>query len=147
MTGKNIALLALAAVLAVVYAVYFTDWFAPKTFKIFHTSRNLRPLRPGMARAGVLPSLQFGVNRELRFTELKVVPLEAWETNRQVLPLWHLVTKSNSVPVKSFFYGQNISGLRPAIMGTHPELPATNVTYRMFITAGKFRAYHDFELK
>jgi hypothetical protein len=140
-------MLLLLAVLATVYAIYFTDWFKPKTFKIFHTSRNLHPMRPGQVRTGVLTSLQFGVNRELRFTELKVVPLAAWETNKQALPLWHLISVSNSVPVKSFYYGQNIPGLHPAIMGTHSELPETNVTYRLFITAGKYSAYHDFELK
>ncbi len=147
MPRKNIFLLLFVAVLATVYAIYFTDWFAPKTFKIFHTSRNLRPMRPGMTRNGILPSLQFGVNRELRFTELKVVPLAAWTTNQHTLPLWHLVSASNSVPVKTFFYGQNIPGLHPAISGTHSELPETNVTYRLFITAGKFSAQHDFELK
>ncbi len=147
MTRKNIVLLVLATLLAVVYTVYFTDWFAPKTFKIFHTSRNLRPMRPGLARNGILPSLQFGVSHELRFTEIKVVPLTAWQTNQHVLPIWHLVTSSNSVPMKSFFYGQNIPGLHPAIKGTHPELPETNVTYRLFITASKFSAQHDFELK
>lgn len=140
-------LVVLAAVLAIVYAVYFTDWFAPKTFKIFHTNRNFRPQRPGQIRNGILPSLQFGLNRALRLTEIKVVPLAEWQTNQHALPLWHLVTDSNSVPVKSFVYGQPIPGLRPALKGTHSELPTTNLTYRLFITAGKFRAEHDFELK
>jgi hypothetical protein len=147
MSRKNIFLLLFVAVLATVYAIYFTDWFAPKTFKIFHTSRNFRPQRPGQALHGILPSLQFGVSRELRLTEIRVVPLAAWETNRHALPLWHLVTESNSVPVKSFDYGRNIPGLHPALKGTHAELPETNVTYRLFITAGKFSAQHDFILK
>ena len=147
MTPKNSALLVLTAVLAVVYVVYFTDWFAPKTFKIFHVSRSVRPLRPGQARNGILPSLQFGMNREFRLTEVKVVPLAAWQTNANALPLWHLTSDSNSVPIKSFIYGQTIAGLHPALKGTHADLPETNVTYRIFITAGKFSAHHDFELK
>ena len=147
MTQKNLFFLTLAAVLATIYAVYFTDWFAPKTFKIFHTSRNLRPVRSGMARNGILPSLIFGVNRPLNITEIKAVSLAAWQSNQHALPIWHLVTESNSVPVKSFFYGQSISGLHPAIKGTHSELPETNVVYRLFITAGKYSAHNDFELK
>ena len=147
MPRKNLFLLLFVAVLATIYAVYFTDWFAPKTFKIFHTSRNLRPLRPGFQRTGALPSLNFGVSRQLKLTEIKVVPLAAWTTNSHVLPLWHLVTESNSVPVKTFFYGQFIPGLHPAIKGTHSEMPETYVVYRIFVTAGKFKAEHDFELK
>ena len=147
MPRKNLFLLLLLAALVCVYAVYFSGWFAPKTFKIFHTSRNLRPMRPGLTRSGILTSLQFGLNRELKLTELKVVPLAVWQTNQHALPLWHLVSDSNSVPVKTFFYGQNIPGLHPAIKGTHSDLPETNVTYRLFLTAGKFSAQHDFELK
>ena len=116
-------------------------------YSVFHTSRNLRPVRPGAARGGAMPSLNFGVSRQLKLTEIKVVPLAAWTTNSHVLPLWHLVTESNSVPVKTFFYGQFIPGLHPAIKGTHSELPETNVVYRIFVTAGKFKAEHDFELK
>ncbi len=137
-------MLVFAAVLAVIYVIYFTDWFKPKTIQIFHTSRNLRQRQQ---RGGALPSLIFGVSRQVRITEIEVVPLARWETNKNVLPLWHLQSDSNSVPIKSFFYGQFIGGLHPAIKGTHPELPETNVVYRIFITAGKVKGEHDFELK
>jgi hypothetical protein len=51
------------------------------------------------------------------------------------------------VPVKSFFYGQFIGGMKPAIKGVRPEPLETNVTYRLFLTAGKIKGEHDFELK
>ena len=147
MTKKNLLLIFFAVSLAVVYAVWFTDWFRPATVKIFHTHRNLRPnLRRGPG-GGALPDLIFGVNRQIRFTELKVVPLAAFETNKNVLPVWHLVSDSNSVPVKMFFYGQWIGGMRPAIKGVRPEPLETNLTYRLFITAGKIKGEHDFELQ
>ena len=144
MTKKNWLLIIFAAALAVVYAVYFTDWFKPKVVQIFHTHRDLdrRPVRDG-----VLPALKFGLSRKLQLTELTVVPLAAWQTNQHTLPLWHLVTGSNSVPVKEFFYGQFIGGLQPAIKGTHSQSLATNVAYRLFITAGKVTGQHDFMLK
>ena len=144
MTRKNIFLLFFAVVLLVVYAVYFTDWFAPKTFQVFHTTREIRSR---LRRDGAMPPLNFGMNRQLRLTEIKVVSLAEWTTNHHALPLWHLVTNSNSVPIKNFAYGQYIPGLHPAVRGTHPTIPETNVMYRLFLTAGKFKAEHDFELK
>lgn len=141
MTKKNLLLILFAVALAAVYVVWFADWFRPKTVHIFHTSRNLRPnLRYGT-------SLIFGVNRPVRFTELKVVPLPAYETNKQAMPVWHLISDSNSVPVKTFVYGQPIGGMRPAIKGVRAEPLETNVTYRLFVTAGNVKGEHDFEVK
>ena len=147
MTKKDLLLILLAISLATVYAVWFTDWFRPATVKIFHTNRGPRGNLQRAQRAGALPSLIFGVNSKLRLTELKVVPLAGFQTNKNVLPLWHLVSDSNSVPMPSFYYGQFIGGMRPAIKGVRPEPLETNVTYRLIITAGKIRGEHDFELK
>ena len=143
MTKKNWLLVILALGLGTVYVIYFSDWFKPKTVRIFHTSRNLRPQ---LQQGGVLPSLIFGLSRPLKLTELKVVPLAAWQTNNNVLPVWHLVSASNSVPVKMFFYGQRISGLKPAVPGDRPEPLDTNLIYRLFVTAGKTTGQHDFSL-
>jgi len=146
MTKKNLLLILLAIALATVYAIWFSDWFRPKTVQIFHTSRDLRQNTRG-GGGGQLPGLIFGINHPIRFTELKVVPLAAFETNKSVSPVWHLVSDSNSVPVKMFHYGQFIPGMRPAIKGVHADMLETNVTYRMFVTAGKYKGQHDFEIK
>jgi hypothetical protein len=143
MTSKNWLLLVCATALAVVYAVWFTDWFRPETVEIFHTTRNQRA-RPQFG--GTMPSLMFGLNRQLPLTEIRLVPLAAWQTNHAVLPLWHLVSASNSVPVKTFSYGQSIRGMKPAVNGTHPQLLDPQVTYRLMVTAGKIQGQHDFEL-
>jgi hypothetical protein len=143
MTKKNLFLILFAVGLAVVYAVWFTGWFTPQTVQIFHTNRSLRP---NLQRGGALPSLIFGINRQLKLTELRVVPLAGFQTNHDVLPLWHLVSDSNSVPVKAFFYGQTIRGMKPAIQGTHPASLEPNTTYRLFVVAGNVRGEHDFEL-
>jgi len=147
MTKKNVMLIFFAVALATVYAVWFTDWFRPATVKIYHTSRSRRMNFRHSAGGGALPSLIFGVNRPLRFTELKVVSLAGLESNKDTVPVWHLVSDSNSVPVKFFYYGQWIGGMRPALKGVRPEPLQTNVTYRMFITAGKIKGEHDFELQ
>jgi len=146
MTKKNIFLALLAVVLGGVYVVYFTDWFKPKTVQIFHTFRPVRQLR-AKPRDGVLPDLRFGINQKLRITDLKVVSVEALQTNEHALPTWHLVSDSNSVPLGQFFYGQGIPGMRPAVNGSRSQPLATNVTYRLFVTAGNTTGQHDFELK
>jgi hypothetical protein len=140
MTKKNLLLMLAALGLATVYVVWFSGWFQPKAVRIFHTNRNLR----GNMKVG--SSLTFGVNHATRFTELKVVPLNAYETNKDVVPVWHLISDSNSAPVKIFYYGQNIPGMRPALNGVRAEQLETNVPYRMFVTAGKVKGQHDFEL-
>lgn len=151
MSGKNIFLIALALTLSVVYAVWFTDWFEPKTFTVFDTYRQMRGPRGAAAnRAGGQPgepTLIFSASRKVQLTELRVVPWEEWKTNRFVVPLWHLRSESNSVPVKNFFYGQHIAGMHPAIKGARPEFPRTNVTYRLILTAGKAVAEHNFTIK
>jgi hypothetical protein len=147
MERKTWLLVFAAMILAAVYAVYFTRWFQPATVKIFHTSRNLRPQA---ARNGAMPSLVFGLSREVRLTDLRVVELSAYQTNRNILPLWHLNSTSNSVPsvpVKTFFYGQFIRGLKPAVPGSPPRELGSNITYRLIIKAGKIAGEHDFVLK
>ena len=63
------------------------------------------------------------------------------------LPLWHLVSDSNSVPVMTFFYGQNLRGLQPQVPGSRPQPLATNVAYRLCVTAGKYHGENIFVLK
>jgi hypothetical protein len=144
MTKQNWLLIAVAAALSAAYVVYFTDWFQPKTVEVFHTSRTLR-LRNG--RGGGVPTLIFGINRQLKLTELKVVAVADLQTNQHPLPLWHLVTDSNSISLKQFHYGQTIGGMRPAVKGARPQPLATNVVYRLFINAGNITGTNDFELK
>ena len=46
-----------------------------------------------------------------------------------------------------FFYGQRIPGLKPEVAGAHAQPLQTNVTYRLFVTAGSAKGQHDFEIK
>jgi hypothetical protein len=147
MTKKNLLLIAVAIGLAVMYVVYFTDWFRPKTIHIFHTSRANRQVnRPNARNAETVPVI-FGLSSQLRLTMIKVVPLSAAQTNRYAQPLWHLVSDSNSVPVKSFAYGQHIRGMKPAVPGARPQPLEPNVIYRLYVEAGSAKGEHDFEAK
>jgi len=149
MTKNNILLIVAAVVLAAVYAVYFTDWFRPKTVQIFHTSRNVRPraARANANASGALPNLIFGINQQLKLTEIRVVQADVYQTNQSALPLWHLISDSNSVPVKQFHYGQFIGGMKPAVKGARPQTLDTNIMYHLIVQAGPVKGEHDFELK
>ncbi|MEI6076715.1 MAG: hypothetical protein WCS94_14125 [Verrucomicrobiota bacterium] len=144
MSKKNAILIAAAVVLSLVYVIYFTDWFKPKTVRIYHVVRTPHVRR---AKAKAEPVLIFGVNQKLKLTEIKVVPVDEFKTNQFTLPLWHLVSDSNSAAVSSIVYGQPIRGLKPAIKGSTPQTLATNVTYRLIVTADTIKGEHDFVLK
>ncbi len=144
MTKKNLLLFLLVAGLALVYAIWFTDWFQTKTVHISSTSRNLRANQSD----GPGGNLIFVLRPEARLKEIKVVALDALNTNKDAVPVWHMVSESNSVPLKIFTYGQHINGMHAALKGVRPEPLETNVTYRMFITAaGKIKGQHDFIVK
>ncbi len=139
MNKKNSILIAIALVLAGVYAVFFTDWFRTKTIPISHTSRSMRA---GAAASRMI----FGLGNYYSLTEIKVVPLAALQTNKLAVPVWHLVSDEGSDDVDHFVYGQKINGMDPAIEGARPEPLQPNVTYRLFVAAGKVRGQIDFHI-
>jgi hypothetical protein len=142
MHKKNYILIAIALMLAGAYAVYFTDWFRPKTIHISHTSRPVRSARPRPAAARLI----FGLGDYYSLTEVKVVPLAALQTNKLAQPVWHLVSDEGSDDVNQLFYGQKINGMDPAVEGARPEPLQPGVTYRLFVAAGKVRGQHDFQI-
>ena len=144
MNQKNRLLILLLVVLGAIYAIWFTDWFQPKSISIFHTSRGLRGRNQP---AGAAPALIFGLGRSVKLTEIKVVPLAAFQTNPAVLPVWHIVSDSNSIPMKSFFYGQFIRGLKPAVPGSRAKPLEKSTPYRLIVVAGKIHGEHDFEVQ
>jgi hypothetical protein len=144
MSKKYWILLMLAVALGTAYVIYFTTWFRPGTLQIYHTSRNVRSrFQP----APSAPVMLFVINRQVALTKIKVVSLAAYQTNQNILPLWHLVSDSNSVPMDRFVYGQPIRGMKPMVAGSRAEPLASNVVYHLIVEAGKFHGEHDFELK
>jgi hypothetical protein len=144
MTKKNVWLFAGLAALAIIYVCFFTTWFKHKSIGIFDSARPLRHAR----NRGELPYILFGLdNGLLQLTEIKVVSLTQYQANPNAPSLWHLVSDSNSVPIQEFVYGQRIRGMRPAFKGDQPQDLETNVTYRLFVTAGGEKGFHDFKIK
>ena len=141
MPRKQWFLLAFAVVLAVVYVWCFTGWFQHRDIHISSTAR------AGLARfrgAGTSANVAFRLDREYQLTELKVVPLAAWQTNPAVVPVWYLVGNRKSAPIEFFRYGQNIRGMKPTVPGVKPGPLEDSVAYRLFVSAGPVKGQHDF---
>jgi hypothetical protein len=144
MTKRKWVLIAIVLLLAFVYIYHFSDWFKPKIIQISYTERSLPSRNP--SRAG-FPAILFGFGGQLyQISEIKVVPLAAWQTNQTVSPVWHLVSNSRSAPMEFFRYGENVPGMKPAVPGASPEPLETNVTYRLFVRAGSYKGQCDFQL-
>src|ERR1700761_6455116 len=107
MTKKTWLLISTAIVLVIAYAIFFSNWFKPKTMLIAHNER--------------FGEVNFNLGYPYRLTALKVVSVSALESNKYALPVWELKSDSNSVPTKMFSYGDHIRGLKPAIADITPE--------------------------
>jgi len=145
MTKKVWTLLAVAAVLGGFSLYLNKDWFAKDNIQIFYRSRPARGFsrRTSPEIAAVEPLLFF-LNRKVKLTCLKVIPVFDLETNKHPQAVWHLVSESNSVPIKNFTYGTGIQGMRPAMKGTAPDPLLPGLQYRLFIEAGAEKAQRDF---
>jgi hypothetical protein len=139
MNKKNFILIGLVLVLAVIYAIHFTNWFRTETMSILCAER---PARNGAAAT----RLFFSLGDDYELTEVKVVPLAALQADKHAQPVWHLVGDPSSDLVNTISYGQNIGGMTAAVEGSRAEPLQPGVTYRIFVTAGKIRGEHDFHI-
>ena len=145
MTTKNWTLLAFALALGGLSLYLNRDWFAGDNIQIMHRSRPARgAFRRPRSDNPLIDPISFWFDRRLRLTSLKVVPVAEIETNKYPQPIWHLVSDSNSVPIKEFTYGMRIGGMHPAMKGTSPDPLEPGVAYRLSVEAGRQKAEHDF---
>lgn len=147
MTRKQLLLITLAALLGGVSLYLNKDWFAKDDIQIFH---RCLPARAGLFRRNRRPDdsavepVLFGFNRKFKLTSLKVIPVNDLETNKYPHPIWHLVSDSNSVPVKEIVYGVRVAGMHPEVKGATADPLEPGVTYRLLVQAGPLKAEHDF---
>jgi hypothetical protein len=140
MTKNTITLLVAAGLLAAVYVYYFTDWVTPQVIQI---STQIRPMRAPRGSAGVYP-ITFTLDGQYKLTSLKVVPIAALATNKNALPIWHLIQGTNSIPTKGFMYGMRIPGMVPALTNARPQRLVPGIKYRLMIESGRARGQADF---
>jgi hypothetical protein len=148
MTIKNWFQLFALLALTTVYAVYFTDWFKPKIIHIVSTSRGNQYTRRARRNAGNPPAIppNFMLDTDRKLTDVKVVLLSAWQTNHDVVPMWHVTCRSKAEPVLRFTYGheEELPELEPAVPGTHAQPLEPDETYRIFLKAGAYKGQQDF---
>ena len=148
MAKKQWFLLAVFILLAVVYIYVFTSWGRSPAIQISHAaySQQKRAIGAQVKAANVNTAvMRFNLGHLYQLTEVKVVRLSDWQTNKFTPPLWLLISDSNSVPIKGFYYGAQIRGMKPAVPRTRPQPLETNVIYRLFLKAGSLKGEHDFK--
>lgn len=149
---KIIAFIVFLVFAASGYIYFYGDYFRKPTIRISHTFRprsaamNRRKPDNSAPPATTLNNLIFALDTEFRLTSLKVVLLDEYKTNKYIRPVWELVSSSNSVPTKAFFYGANIGGMHPAIKDSRPDALSNNVPYRLLVEAGRIKGECDFTL-
>jgi hypothetical protein len=143
MDKKNTLLVIVLLALLSVYVIFFTDWFKPQVIKLFYSTRAIEYMH---ARED-LPYVLFGMEGRYRLTEIKVVSLDDLKNHPGAPALWHLVSKSTSPPIQRFTYGERIYGMKPEFKGEQPQDLVTNVTYRLFVAAGRAKGQIDFKIK
>jgi hypothetical protein len=129
-----------------VVVYYWSALSKPPKIQIFYTLHARQVPRPTNANTNP-PRLEvaFGMDQPYELTSVKVVPLAEWTTNKLAHPLWHLIVKTNSPPIKAFLYGQQIRGME-SFSGARAEPLATNVDYLLLIEAGRRHGKCNFKL-
>jgi hypothetical protein len=149
MTKKHLVLILVVLVGLIAYVHYFTDWFTPGTIQIIHTLRPPMPQKRSRPRSGDdsanVNVVSFALNGKFKLTELKVVLAADMATNKYPHAIWHLVSESNSVPLKAFIYGMDIKGMHSKITGIRPEALEAGVGYHLSLSAGELKGEYDFK--
>jgi hypothetical protein len=148
--NKTILATAVVVIIGVLYCYVYRDAFQKPVIQIFHIyGRRAMAMRnrPGNRGDSSASPVTFGMGHEYRLTSVRVVALDEYKTNRYALSLWELVSDSNSVPTRAFDYGKPIRGMHAAVTNARPDPLMSNVTYRLFVEAGKkLKGEHDFIL-
>jgi hypothetical protein len=123
------------------------DRFAKESIQISHRLSPWMENRRGGRGNDLGMPVTFMLNGFYKLKSVRVVDATAFETNKFTLPVWRLISDSNSIPVSSFNYGSFIKGLRPETKGLRPEPLQAGTTYRMLVeTDTKMAAQHDFTI-
>jgi hypothetical protein len=146
MTKRSIVLIMTAVVLASVFVAFRLDWFRKEQIQILPLIRP--PLRGSRAVVpqGDVPvyPVNFQFEKKFQFNEVRVVAVDDEKTNKYPHAVWHMISDSNSVPLKMIQYGAPLRGMKPKVPRAQAEPLQPDVTYRLYLTAGKARGSKTF---
>lgn len=141
MRKKEFIWILVLLVLGGVYLRFFSHWFDQRQIGI---TVSVRPSRqPGET---VYPVF-FTLNNAYKLTKLKVLPMPDNQFNPNALPVWNLVSDSNSLPIRAFRYGQHIRGMKPALQGIHADPLVPGTIYRLLLATKDASCQIDFQAK
>jgi hypothetical protein len=123
------------------------DYFRKEGIQISHRlSPWMQARRPGARNPNDLGMpVTFMLNGFYKLSSVRVVESTKIETNKYAVPVWRIISDSNSVPTSSFNYGGYIKGMHPEAKGSRPEPLQTGVKYRLTVVTDKnLEAQHDF---
>jgi hypothetical protein len=139
MQKKELKWIAVLLVVAGLYVVFVVHPFRKRQIGV---TVSVRPSRhPG---ENVFPVF-FTLNNSYKLKSVEVLPLENRQLTPGAVPVWHLVSDSNSVPLRAFRYGQPIRGMKPALAGVHPDALVPGTVYRMLLTTADAACQIDFK--
>jgi hypothetical protein len=152
MTKSSIVLVAVLALLGVIYAIYFTDWFEKDTIQIIATirppasARQARTAPRARDEAPVYP-VTFAFDNKYKLTKVSVLAADDVRTNKYPTPLWELISDTESVPTKILHYGVAPRGMKPSVPRARPQPLQPDVVYLLRLEAGKIRAETNFHTR
>jgi hypothetical protein len=135
MTKKTLVLISVAVILGAVYVINFTSLFQKAEINI------LPQIRPPRAKARVpagdtaVYPVTFAFDKKYAFTEIRVVAEADEKTNKFPHAVWHLISDSNSVPIKAVSYGAPLAGMKPKIPKKRAEALEPEVPYILYVEA------------
>lgn len=124
------------------------DYFRTEGIQITHRlSPWMRDKRPNARANDLGVPVTFMLNGFYKLTSVRVFESAKIETNKYAVPLWRIISDSNSVATSSFNYGSYIKGMHPEAKGTRPEALQPGITYRLVVvTDKKLEAQHEFTI-
>ena len=135
MTKKTLVLISVAVILGAVYVFNFTNLFQKPEIKI------LPQIRPPRAKSRVpagdtaVYPVTFAFDKKYAFTEIRVVAEADEKSNKFPHAVWHMISDSNSVPIKAVSYGAPLVGMKPKVPKTRAEALEPDVPYVLYVEA------------
>lgn len=147
MSKTKIISIAILLVGLIGFSLYLNrDYFRGEGIQITHRlSPWMRDRRPNTRANDLGVPVTFMLNGFYKLTSVRVFEAAKIATNTYAVPVWRIISDSNSVPTSTFNYGGFIKGMHPEAKGTRPEALQPGIPYRLVVvTDQKLEAHHDF---